>query len=101
MLLGSTFHLQQAVLCHGVHNDDALAFAVSAHFVCCSRGEAEPEELRAVMRMNVALIHVYDDRRAVLLLLQRLGVLLNVVADERVAVGRIAVDEVFLAVLIA
>jgi len=77
-----SFQPHQAVLRHGMHDDDALALAVSPHFVLGRGREAVPEELRAMMRVDVALVHVHDDRGAFVLLLQRLRVLVDVATNE-------------------
>ena len=63
------FHLQQAILGHGVDDDDALTLTVPAHLVLGGRGEAVSQELRAVMDVDVALVHIHHDGGAVLLLL--------------------------------
>jgi hypothetical protein len=59
-----------------MHDDDALALA--AHLVLGGGGEAVPEELRAVMRVDVALVHVDEDGCAILLLFQRCSVSVDV-----------------------
>ena len=84
-----------------MQDDNALALAVPSYIILGRRGETVPEFLRAVMRIDVTLVHVDDDGGAILLLLQGLRVRVNVATDECVSVGARLLDEVLLAILIS
>jgi hypothetical protein len=94
-------YLQQAILGHGMHDDDALALVVATNLVLSGRRETVLEELRAVVCVDIAFVHEHDDGRTVLLLLQRRSILVDVATNERPSVGRSTVDEMLPAVLVA